>query len=177
MPRRCSICTHAARTAIDRALAGGAAFPEVAAEWNVSAHAVGRHFRADHITKRVVKSAAAVEIVEADDLLAKVRTLEEDARRIGATAEQAGDLRTALAAVRELTRIVDLLGRLAGVIRAGGNVAVAVGVQVTPTPPASPSVEEMAARFEELVHGQAERLKHVPKDGWATPPPRGRGDG
>ena len=38
-----------------------------------------------------------------------------------------------------------------------------------PTPPASPSVEAMAAMFAQLVLAQAARLKHVPKDGWATP--------
>src|SRR5450756_344888 len=37
-----------------------------------------------------------------------------------------------------------------------------------PTPPASPSVEALAARFDQLVLAQAVRLTHVPKDGWET---------
>jgi hypothetical protein len=130
VPRRCTICTHPDRAAIDSALAAGAAFPAVAAEWHVSPHAVGRHVRADHVTKRVAETVAAAEVVQADDLLVRVAALEADARRIGRAAEEAGDTRTALLAIREILRIRELLGKAAGVLTSGG---VAVGVNVNDT--------------------------------------------
>ena len=55
-----------------------------------------------------------------------------DAKRIAGAAEGANDLRTALAGVRELTRIVELLAKLRGELREGTtvNVTTAVAVQV-----------------------------------------------
>ena len=53
-------------------------------------------------------------MTQADDLLAKVERLEQEARRIGKKAEAAGDHRTALQGIRELVRIVELLAKLRG---------------------------------------------------------------
>ena len=52
-----------------------------------------------------------------DDLLAKVRQLEGDARRIAAKGERAEGLRGASKGVPELTRICELQGRLVGEIQ------------------------------------------------------------
>jgi len=116
VPRRCSICLHPARAAIDAALAGGAAFPQVAAEWCVSTHAVGRHYRSGHIQKKIAKSAAAVEIVEADNVLLQARDLQARALTILDQAEVAGELRTAISAIREARGCLELLARLLGEI-------------------------------------------------------------
>jgi hypothetical protein len=50
-----------------------------------------------------------------------VKTLELEAQRIGKKAEAAGDLRTALVAVRELARQIELMGRLIGAFPKGGE--------------------------------------------------------
>jgi hypothetical protein len=68
----------------------------------------------------VTKAKEAIEVTRGDDLLTKVDGLEEDAKRIAKAAERANDLRTALAGVRELTRIVELLAKLRGDLRDGG---------------------------------------------------------
>ena len=60
-------------------------------------------------------------------MLAKVVQLETDARRIMAKAEKAEDLRTAIVAIRELTRLVDLLGRLRGELL---NAPTTINIQV-----------------------------------------------
>lgn len=113
MPRRCSICTHPEREAIDARYVAGEPARLLAAVYGVSDRALRRH-AATHLPAALVSAQEAADAADADDLLAKVAGLEADARRIGATAEKAGDVRTALAAVRELTRIVELLAKLRG---------------------------------------------------------------
>jgi hypothetical protein len=54
------------------------------------------------------------EVRQADTLLAKVVTLEADAKRLQGLAEDAGDFKTALQAIRELVRIIELQARLIG---------------------------------------------------------------
>jgi hypothetical protein len=75
-----------------------------------------RHQQA-HLPAALVKATAAAEVVQADSLMDKVGQLEQEARRLGKKAEEAGDLRAALAAVRELVRIVELLAKLQGEIQ------------------------------------------------------------
>jgi hypothetical protein len=54
------------------------------------------------------------EIAQADDLLSQLKQLNAKARELAAKAESAGDYRTALMAVRELTRLLELTGRITG---------------------------------------------------------------
>ena len=62
----------------------------------------------------MVQAHAAEEVARADTLIGQLLTLQADARRIGKKAEDTGDLRTALAGVRELVRIVELTAKLIG---------------------------------------------------------------
>jgi hypothetical protein len=68
----------------------------------------------------------AGEFFQADSLLAKIAQLETEARRLGKKAEDSGDLRGAMAAVRELVRIVEILGKLQGEITEPGGTTVNV---------------------------------------------------
>jgi len=77
----------------------------------------------------MLKARAANEATLAADLLAKVAALEADAKRLGAQAEKAGDLRTALGAVRELVRIVELLAKLRGELDERPQVNILVSAQ------------------------------------------------
>jgi len=113
MPRTCSICSHQARAAIDDALVTGETFRNIAKRYGVGSTALFRHSKS-HLPALLTKASAAVEVAHADDLLAKVQALEAKASDIGQQAERGGDLRCALVAVRELTRIVELLARLTG---------------------------------------------------------------
>ncbi|MBM3189371.1 MAG: hypothetical protein FJZ90_11695 [Chloroflexi bacterium] len=115
MSRKCSICAHQQRQAIDETLvAGTASLREIASLFAVSQSAVRRH-KTRHLPVTLAAAEAAAEaVVRSDDLLGKVAQLEADAHRIKKKAEESQDYRTALQGVRELVRIVELLARLRG---------------------------------------------------------------
>jgi hypothetical protein len=60
-------------------------------------------------------------ISRTDGVLEQLRDLNVQAQRLKEKAERGGDLRTALAAVRELSRIVELMAKLRGELAEGGE--------------------------------------------------------
>lgn len=113
MPRPCSVCTHPEHAAIDAALVRGMACRELAALYRVSPDAMERH-KAAHLPATLLKAQDAQEAAQADDLLAQVRALQTRALAILDSAEAAGDLRTALGAIREARGTLELLAKLTG---------------------------------------------------------------
>lgn len=114
MPRRCTVCAHHDRGAIDLALVAGEPLRDIARRFpGVSKDAAGRH-KAEHLPASMLAANTINETARGDTLLDKIRALEAEAREIGRRAHRAGDLKTALAAVRELTRIAELQARLVG---------------------------------------------------------------
>lgn len=140
MPRVCTVCSHPERQAIDAALIQSTPNRRIAARYTLNEGSVRRH-AASHLTETLRKGALAAaakkpeniaeaaraealfttkqeneaaEVAHADDLIAKVHKLATDAQRIATAAEASKDFRTALAGVRELTRIVELLAKLRG---------------------------------------------------------------
>lgn len=113
MPRVCTVCTHKKRKAIDAALVANGSFRDISKRWGVSIQALNRH-KAAHIPAALAKASAAQEVANADDLMERLDKLDADAKRIGAKAEKAKNYHAALAAVRELVRIVELLAKLRG---------------------------------------------------------------
>jgi hypothetical protein len=113
MPRSCTVCEHPERESIDHALVGGASNRSVASLYDVSEAAVRRH-RTNHLPAKLAKAHEAEEVSRADGLLRQVRTLQSKTLNILLRAESAGDLRTALCAVREARGNVELLAKLAG---------------------------------------------------------------
>ena len=130
MPRRCSVCAHNDRQAIDVALVEGDALRDVARRFGLSKDAAARH-KADHLPATLTDAANADEAVRGETLLEKVRALEAQARDIAARANKAGDLRTALTAVRDLTRLVELQAKLAGDLIDAPTVSVTLGADWT----------------------------------------------
>ena len=113
MPRRCSICDHPQRQTIDQRLAESAPWAELVSVFTVSDSSLRRH-KEKHLPRAMVLATDAVELTNADTLVTKVNALEVDAHRIGADAEKAGDVITALASVCQLVKIVELEARLLG---------------------------------------------------------------
>jgi hypothetical protein len=72
--------------------------------------AVFRHRR--HVGEALAKAEKAVAVARGNALMAQLGKLAQDARRIKVQAELIGDLRTALAGVRELTRLVEVAADL-----------------------------------------------------------------
>ncbi len=125
---RCTVCRHPARKQIDQALVRGERFRDLARRTSIGKDSLVRH-RDRHLPAMLVKVRAqeAQEIASAESLTAKILAIETEARRLGQKAEETGDLRAALLALRELTRLVELGARLSGELR-GDRVAVNVNL-------------------------------------------------
>jgi hypothetical protein len=113
MPRSCTVCKHPKRETIDRELVGGASNRSVASLNDVSEAAVRRH-KANHLPAKLVMVEKAAEMVEADNLLDQVGDLQRRALAILDKAEEVGELRTALSAIREARGNLELLAKLLG---------------------------------------------------------------
>jgi len=141
MPRRCSIREHTECEAINEAIINNGPLRTTADRYGVSKTALIRH-KQNHIPDLLAKAAgirdgkemilaeAAAELVQAredkeqaqaDSLLRLVKQLITDTRGIYERAEGAGDLRTALQAIREARGNFELLGKLIGEIQEGVN--------------------------------------------------------
>lgn len=125
MARSCSICRHADRDAIDRALVEGQPYRDIAGLYDLSKSAVERHGRS-HLPATLTNAAEAEEVARADSLLAQLRALQERALGILAKAEGSGDFRTALLAIREARGCLELFARLAGELQTGTDLRVVV---------------------------------------------------
>ena len=115
MPRVCTACGHADRAEIDRALVAGLTFRTIADRFGLSETALKRH-KADHLPATMAKAKAAEDVADADDLLAQVRDLHRLAMHLLAKASAAGDLKTALAGVREARACIETLLEVEGEI-------------------------------------------------------------
>jgi len=113
MPRSCTVCEHPDKEAIDRALVGDSSNLSVSSLFAVSEQALRRH-KANHLPAKLVMAQAAEEVAQADNLLSQVRDLQGRAYGILDKAEGAGDLRTALGAIREARGNLELLAKLLG---------------------------------------------------------------
>ena len=127
MPQTCTICRRTDQRAINLALLSGEPFRSIAGRTGVSKSALVRH-RINCVPRDLVQARQSNQIAEADLLLAEVCKLQRRANSILAKAEAAGDLRTALSAIREIRGSIELLARLAGELRD----ATQVNVLVTP---------------------------------------------
>lgn len=113
MPRTCTISTHSERAAIDAALLANQPLRDIAGQYGVSKSALAR-YRNDRLPAALVRAKEVEDVTHADDLLMQVRDLQARALVILDSAEASGDLRTALAAIREARGNLELLARLMG---------------------------------------------------------------
>ena len=114
MPRSCTVCVHAKREEIDRALVEGVSAAEISGRYRtVGERAVRRH-RSNHLPAKLVMAEKAAQVAEADDLLEQVGDLQRRALAILDRAEEVGELKTALSAIREARGNLELLAKLLG---------------------------------------------------------------
>ena len=114
MPRTCTVCSHAAREAIDHALVAGESAAQIAGRYRTLHERALRRHRDAHIPESLAKSREAEEVSRADDLLRQLKALQAKTLALLLKAEEAGDLRTALAGIREARGNVELLAKLSG---------------------------------------------------------------
>ncbi len=113
MPRSCTLCEHPKREEIDRALVGETSNLSISSVFGVSESAVRRH-KANHLPATLAKAHGAGEAARGDNLLEQVGDLQRRALGILDRAEEAGELKTALSAIREARGNLELLAKLLG---------------------------------------------------------------
>jgi hypothetical protein len=113
MARKCNVCSHADRERIDKKLIAGHQLRELSRQFQIDKSSLWRH-KNNHIPLDLVKSHKVQEYARANHLADEIEALRVKAERISNKAEKKGDYRTALAGIRELTRIVELLAKLKG---------------------------------------------------------------
>ncbi len=131
MPPACTVCNHDAREAIDRELVSGRSMRSIAqrhpplSEWAVSRH------RDAHLSAALVATVRNSEGRKARTLLSRVEGIVTEAEGILTGAKETGKVSSALAAIRELRGLYELLGRLTGELKPDSSVTV-VNVQQDP---------------------------------------------
>lgn len=116
MARSCSVCGHKRRQEIDKALLAGEPLLALSRQYGLSRDALRRH-QGSHLPAAAAKAQEAAEVVHGDSLLGQLTALQNEIHGIKTKALAAKDLRTALASIRELTRIVELTARIQGEIQ------------------------------------------------------------
>jgi len=133
MPRSCSICTHSKTSAITKTILGGASNKSVADRFGVTASAVQRHRTGCLRSPRKETVSAAVggdkpalasprfESATPQELVAGTARLVDEALELLEHAKDAGDRKTALAALREARDGLALLMRASGMLAGDGS--------------------------------------------------------
>ena len=125
MSRKCSVCAHDRREDIDQEIIQGDPYRVIAGRHSVSKSAVERH-RRDHLPRSLLLATESAATASADRLLTDLCSLQARTIEILNRAEGAGDLRTALLAIREARGCIELLGRLAGELNQTRSVDVTI---------------------------------------------------
>jgi hypothetical protein len=112
MSRKCCICNHDRRQEIEHTLLRGESHRVVAQQFTVPRGAVARHLK--HVSAAVTEARKLREVEDGKNILTQLRELSSQAEQLRARADRAGDYRTALVALREKTRLVELEARLTG---------------------------------------------------------------
>ena len=112
MPRPCTVCNHRVRDQIERALLKGEALTSIAERFGLPRTNLWRHKA--HIRTDLAKMPEAAQMAHSGMLAAQLQALVDDAHELKRKAEQKRDYRTALVAVREITRLLEFSARLQG---------------------------------------------------------------
>ena len=108
MPRTCSICSHEHRDAMEDAFIAGQAKRRIASQYGVSERAVRYHMR-EHLPALLALARDAERAARADTLLDRLEALQSQTLAILDAPE---DQRTALAAVAQARRNLELIAEL-----------------------------------------------------------------
>jgi hypothetical protein len=139
MPRHCTVCASPARSTIDECLVAGAALAALSREYGLSEDALARH-KSKHLPEVLVKGYRAAETERGASMLDQLRSLQARAAALLDSAEGAGTLRTAVAAVHEIRECLRLEGQVLGQLDDGVRLNLLIGTAVQigdPVPPKS----------------------------------------
>jgi len=120
MPRACSICTHARRFEIEELLATRrGTYRGIARSFAVSEDAVSRHVKSGHVGQLLALAADAERAAAADSLLDRIEGLQSQTLAILDSAE---DQRTALSAIAQARRNLELIGEVTKELDRAGTI-------------------------------------------------------
>jgi hypothetical protein len=108
MPRACSICSHEHRDAMEDAFIAGQAKRRIASQHGVTERAVRYHMR-EHLPTLLALARDAERAARADTLLDRLEVLQSQTLAILDAPE---DQRTALAAIAQARRNLELIGEV-----------------------------------------------------------------
>jgi hypothetical protein len=111
--RPCTVCVHPETDAIDRAIVSGVPQRTIALQWCVSRDAVQRHARR-HLSAALAAMQTAEQADRRASLLDRVEGLIERAETLYTAASGEGKAAQALAVLKELRGLLELLGKATG---------------------------------------------------------------
>jgi hypothetical protein len=132
MARHCAICFHAERQLIDRAILAGEKLASISRRWGLPPDATERHAKLNHVDRTLSKVPTRAEEAlrsEGEDLVGRLRELIQIARDVLGRAIGANQYGAAMAGVRELARIFELIAKLTGQLDEGARVNILVAQQ------------------------------------------------
>ena len=125
MPRACSICGHERRAAMEDAFIAGQAKRRIASQHGVTERAVRYHMR-EHLPALLALARDAERAARADTLLDRIEALQSQTLAILDAPE---DQRTALAAIAQARRNLELIGEVTRELDRAGTINLELTVE------------------------------------------------
>jgi hypothetical protein len=125
VPRTCSICSHEHRDAMEDAFIAGQAKRRIASRYGVSERAVRYHMR-EHLPALLALARDAERAARADTLLDRMEALQSQTLAILDAPE---DQRTALAAIAQARRNLELIGEVTKELDRAGTINLELTVE------------------------------------------------
>jgi hypothetical protein len=128
--RVCTICSHEQRFAIEELLATRqSTYRGIARKYGVSEDAVSRHVKAGHVSQLLALAADAERAARADSLLDRIEDLHSRTLAILEAVEGTDEHGTALAAIREARRNLELIGEVTRELDRAGTINLELTVE------------------------------------------------
>jgi hypothetical protein len=113
VPRACTVCSHEKRYEIEELLATRqGTYRGIARTYAISEDAISRHVSGGHISQLIALAADAERAARADTLLDRIEALQSRTLAILEASEETNEHRTALAAITEARRNLELIGEV-----------------------------------------------------------------
>jgi hypothetical protein len=113
MPRICTICSHAQRSAIEAALVAGTSNRVIARQFHVGHDAVQRH-ASEHVKQQIAQAQEAREEAQSLDVVRQLLSINATTQAILAAVYKTGKFDIALRAIDRVLRQLELQAKLLG---------------------------------------------------------------
>lgn len=111
--RRCTVCGHPDRPAVDQAIINHRPFRRIAAQFSLSLNAVIRHHE-QHIPEVLARAKDEADVRHAIDLAQQLKAINGAALQVLADARRSGDAELALKAIDRVQRQLEMVAKIAG---------------------------------------------------------------